>query len=92
MITKCMEISTGHITEETAKRLNDLDRRWNMDLSIYDKEEFGWWIYVNDYIKKNDCIPDDLWQCIQYAKKNGCGWLCLDCDAEVDSEIPTYEW
>lgn len=92
MITKCMEISTNHITEDTANKLRDIDTRGNIALSIYDKEEFGWWIFIDYRMKRNDSIPDDLWRCIQYAQENGCNWLCLDCDAEVVDELPSYDW
>ena len=92
MITKCMEISTTHITEDTANKLRDIDTRGNITLSIYDKEEFGWWVYIDNRMNRNESIPDDLWRCIQYAQENGCNWLCLDCDAEVVDELPSYDW
>lgn len=92
MITKCMEISTAHITEDTANKLGDVDTRGNITLSIYDKEEFGWWIFIDGCMNQNDSIPDDLLRCIQYAKEEGCDWLCLDCDGEIIDELPTYDW
>lgn len=92
-ITKCLTISTAHITEETSKKLQ-LDPCTNiLGLSVYEKGEYGWWIYVGDdlSILPKD-LPLDLMACICEAFTNNCQWLCLDCDAEELDELPTYEW
>ena len=92
-ITKMLTISTAHITRETEKKLRVESYSNNMCLSVYDKEGYGYWIYIDPYdklmCKKN--IPEDLLKCIELARQNDCQWLCLDWDAEEVSELPTYD-
>jgi len=90
-ITKMLTISTAHITKETADLLNIEPDNDNMQLSVYNKADFGWFIYVNiDLDNRN--IPDDLRRCLDLAKDNDCNWLCLDCDGEVVDGLDVYEW
>lgn len=67
-----------------------------LPLSIYDKEEFGWWIYVPqnmiEFYKGGEDIPEDLWSCMLLAWENNCTWLCLDCDGQEVDELEMYEW
>ena len=93
-ITKVLTISTAHITEETDRKLQDESEVNNMCISVYDKAEYGYWIYVDpfDGLMCHKNIPEDLLNCIKLARRNDCQWLCLDCDGEVVSELPTYDW
>lgn len=90
-ISKMLTISTAHITMETARELNIESNTNNMQLSVYKKSDYGWFIYVNDDLD-NRTIPDDLLKCLEFAKDLGCEWLCLDCDGEVLEYLYTYEW
>lgn len=93
-ITKVLTISTAHITEETDRKLQDESEVNNMCISVYDKAEYGYWIYIDPYdrLMCNENIPADLLNCIELARQNDCRWLCLDCDGEEVSELTTYEW
>lgn len=93
-ITKVLTISTAHITEETDRKLQDESEVNNMCISVYDKAEYGYWIYIDPYdrLMRNENIPVDLLNCIKLAQQNDCRWLCLDCDGEVVPELPTYDW
>ena len=93
-ITKVLTISTAHITEETDRKLQDESEVNNMCISVYDKVEYGYWIYIDPYdrLMCNENIPEDLLNCIKLARQNDCRWLCLDCDGEEVSELPTYDW
>lgn len=88
-ITKVLTISTAHITEETDRKLQDNSELNRMDLSVYEKGEYGYWIYVDS---SRDRIPEDLKKCLKFAEQNDCQWLCLDCDGEEVPELPTYDW
>lgn len=91
-ITRCLTIATSHITEETDENLRKGDWCGQMGISVYDKAEFGYWIWCGTDFDSNSTIPEDLMACIKLAKENNCDWLCLDCDGcEVDG-LPTYEW
>ena len=94
-ITRCLTIATSHITEETETNLrNDL---WccQMEISVYEKCEYGYWIWCNNIDLSGESfarLPKDLRACVKLAKENNCEWLCLDCDGcEVES-LPTYMW
>lgn len=50
-ITKMLTISTAHITRETEKKLRVESYSNNMCLSVYDKEGYGYWIYIDPYDK-----------------------------------------
>ena len=93
-ITKVLTISTAHITEETDRKLQDESEVNNMCISVYDKSDYGYWIYIDPYdrLMCNENIPADLLNCIKLARRNDCQWLCLDCDGEVVPELPTYDW
>lgn len=86
-ISKCLTISTAHITEDTSLKI----KHKCIELPIYDKAEYGWWICAAD-VDIKDNIPSDLLACIKLAHHNGCEWLCIDCDGEVLDCLPVYNW
>lgn len=90
-IQNVVTLSTIHIRPETAELIDDGKFT---ELSVYKKEEYGWWIYLPDYVddKQSDQIPEDLKDCITYAKGLGCCWLCLDCDGQEMDCLKKYEW
>lgn len=91
-IEKILTISTAHITEETNIILQNAEFN-NLCLSVYQKECYGYWIYIGKSAKiYREVIPEDLLDCIEFARQNDCQWLCLDCDAKETSELPTYDW
>ena len=90
-ISKMLTISTAHITEETAKRLQNDNHN---GVIVYQKDEYGWFIFVDE-----DCmheyeneIPKELFRLMKFTKANGCDWLCLDNDGEELEYFETYEW
>jgi hypothetical protein len=92
-IAHVITISTAHVSKETASRLDDADGfSYECWLSIYNKQDYGWWILVDSADLEADDMPDDLAACICLARKYDCEWLCLDCDAEVLETLPTYDW
>lgn len=90
-IEKMMTLSTIHITESTSKYLDREDRA---ELVVYPKSEYGWFIYLGLDSLKDELllIPKDLVEIIQFAIKNDCMWLCLDCDGDEEESLPIYEW
>ena len=95
-ITKCLTISTAHITQDTAAKLENLQDKDAMGLSAYAKSEFGFWVYCGENMLADfnggENIPKDLWECMLLAHENDCRWLCLDCDGEEIEALKTYEW
>ena len=91
-ITKCLTISTYHITEDTALKLEREVLEDKMGLVIYKKDEFGFFVHCPDQITDGLNIPEDLRDCILLAQKHDCFWLCLDRDGEVVDGLDVQIW
>lgn len=92
-IYKYLDISTAHITKKTDMFLN---RQAKFDyyspLIVY-KKECGYFINVPDDLDEMEMhLPNDLVECLGFAKKHDCYWLVLDGGAEIIDELKTYEW
>ncbi len=87
---KVLTISTCHIMQGTAERLNE----GIPGIVAYDKEDYGWWVWCGIQPDKTtqEAFPDDLWACLDYARKLKCDWLCLDRDADAIPALQTWEW
>lgn len=84
-VHRMLTISTGHISKETAGLLDIAE----MEIAAYRKGDYGWFVTCWDL---DDTLPDDLRTCTEYAEKNGCDWLCFDCDGPVVDDLPVYHW
>lgn len=87
-IYKMMVMSTGHISKETAKLLD----QESAGVTVYQKDGYGWFIVVTDWQENEKYIPEDLKRCLSFAQTNGCDWLCLDSDGQEYSDLPIYNW
>lgn len=90
-IAQMLTLSTAHIKEETADFLDNEDYA----LVVYPKSEYGWFILADlDSLSEEELslIPNDLMAVIQFAKENGCSWLCLDRDGSEIEQLPVYDW
>ena len=100
MIYKMMELSTAHVTKETAEKMsNDAVNMYanTSGVALYGKSGYGYFVSVPEDLKYNDDtifseIPSDLLECLKYAFSHDCEWIMFDCDAAKISELPTYEW
>ena len=103
-ISKMLTVSSCHIEESTA---HCLDRDCFFDLAVYNKDHFGWFIYLRLENFKEDMpkdseddmpkdfeenIPEDLARLINLAVENECSVLCIDCDGPVLPNYPVYNW
>ena len=94
-IDKVLTISSLHITLDTSGKLDVEPAFCPIDLSIFPKRDWGWWILVEPCIVEDSdirTIPEDLMDCIRYAWKHDCTWICLDWDGEIIPELKTYNW
>lgn len=90
-ISQMLTISTSHISNETAKLLDESD----LGIVVFNKGEYGWFIWLSDKKEyyENEKIPTDLFKIMDYTKHIvGCEWLCLDVDGEILDVLNTYEW
>ena len=95
-ITKVLTLSTAHICEATEDMLEEaadpcgLYSAQMLPVSVYKKSDYGWWVYLPDYIPGGPAVPDDLRACIELARANGCTWLSLDRYAKRTGLLPEY--
>lgn len=95
MILNALEISTAHITEDTARWLEEQAGSDCPELIIYNKKDFGWFISVPSFSDGTftiDTIPSDLLFLLGVATGSQSRWLMLDCDADIYQDLPQYEW
>lgn len=81
-----MVMSTGHISKETITLLETE----SAGVTVFKKDGYGWFIVVSDWQDDKEIIPEDLKQCLAYAEKNGCDWLCLDCDGKYYPDLQFF--
>ena len=92
-INKMLSLCTAHVTERTAHILENYSEM--LQVVVYDKPKYGWFVHVPDDFKlvievDMDTCPKDLYDCLELAHKNGCGWLNFDADVEPLSELTVY--
>ncbi|MCU5076996.1 hypothetical protein OB985_05315 [Bacillus cereus] len=95
MIQKMLEVSTAHITYETAKWLDgqvEATKENNIDLIVYEKGEYGAFIPLYPEMFADKVLPESLVFIIGYAMGKGCSWIMLDRDVEIIDDLPTYNW
>lgn len=90
-MSSLLTVSSVHIKDSTARLLNDEVSFCNIGLSVYSKDGFGWFIYLEDIDEYYEDVPEDLLAVMKYAKENGADILCLDSDGYRIMELPTYE-
>ena len=86
-------ISTAHVSETTARRLDKTPpKEWPCLGGPYG--EYGWFLYAHD---ENagvwpDVIPDELFTVMIWARKLGFDYVLFDCDADEVEDLPVFDW
>jgi hypothetical protein len=95
-ISKMLTLSTGHITKATSELLELVTDDVPVNFS---KGSYGWIMVVpsapygaSGNTHDPPTCPDDLKAVLAYARGLGCEWLCLDCDGDINLNLPTWEW
>lgn len=87
-----LTLSTVHISEATAKLLQEEPETDALCLSVYEKrsgdELYGWFVYLTGHESKS--VPGDLAAIISLARRNDCGIICLDSDGPVVPSLTVY--
>ncbi|WP_162742184.1 hypothetical protein [Nitratireductor sp. OM-1] len=86
---KILAVSTAHVTEETAQRLDADDIE---GVTVFPKAGFGWWVHTTPHPDASAGIPQELRDAMNFAVGAGCDWLMLDRDATIIEELPHWEW
>jgi hypothetical protein len=94
-ITKALCLSTAHISEKTANKLDSTFHQGlrPLEISLWHHREFGYFMpaYPGAEPDSHD-LPEDLMACLKLAHMNGCEFLRLDSDGPTVEELPTYDW
>ncbi len=86
-------ISTAHVSETTARRLDDTPSKdWPCLGGPYG--EYGWFLYAHDENAGAgpDIIPDELFKVMIWARRLGFDYILFDCDADQVEELPAFDW
>lgn len=99
---RMLMLSTGHLTLDTAQRINADQRRVcqeprDEDLPLlFRKGDDGWFIPiigdVAETLEDRPGCPADLIAIRKLAEANGCTWIMLDRDGPVVDALPSYDW
>lgn len=93
MILNILEVSIGHISEETTGWLsNEMD---GPTTYIEPYGLLGWLVYVEhdpDSINEvEEGYPEDLKQVLSYARSNHCHYIMIDSIFEPIKDLPSYD-
>jgi hypothetical protein len=93
---KILTLSKKHLSMSTRQKLSHKNRTNCFTfLEVYNKANFGWFIYINEEAFKESCrfnnIPGDLKALISFALESGCTVLCIDEQVEPLMCLPYYE-
>lgn len=92
-LRRFLVLSTAHVSEATAKRLDGSPvADWPCLGGPYG--EYGWFLYAHDENAGvgKDRIPDDLFAVMTYVRKQGYDYLLLDCDGDEVADLPCFDW
>lgn len=93
-IETCLVLTTGHITQETAQKLDDWGSRGRLDVPLtIGKTPYGWFIPVSCADPDTlGGLPADLLAVMRFTLTRGCDHLLLDCDGPAVDGLDSYEW
>lgn len=92
-IRRFVVISTAHVSETTAQRLDNTPaKEWPRVGGHYG--EYGWFVYAHDENAGvgRDAIHTDLFEVMSWARKQRCDYVLFDCDADEIESLPAYDW
>ena len=91
--SKLGTISTSHISQATAKKLDENELPFTVWSSHY-----GWIMYTKHIVTCEEdtafiyAIPEDLRTIMTKALEQGLDFIRIDQDGECDPTLPTYPW
>ena len=97
-IQNMLDLSTGHLTGETRRRMGEDSRNFfigkpcSLPFAVKGSS-FGWFIDVRDASERaasGSEYPFDIIDCYELALKKGCSYILFDRDAERHPELNWY--
>ena len=87
-LSAMITVSSAHITKETA----DLLAENKLDLAVFPKGGYGWYIACPDINDRPNDLPLDLYRLLDLAYVYNCGILCIDGEGKKVIGFPEYDW
>lgn len=94
-IDTILTISTAHISEETAEKLETEMCSFDMGLVVYamdTHEACGWMVMVDSPADGDEEVPEELAALLNFCKENHIDWLRFDRDGEILPGFPVFDW
>ena len=97
-VQNMLDISTGHLTEETRKRMGEDSRNFfvgkpcSLPFAVKGSS-YGWFIDVRDADERavsGAPYPADIIDCYELALRLGCSYILFDRDAERHASLNWY--
>lgn len=88
-ILKMLDLSTSHVSKETAQTLDEAP---DGTINAYQKDEYGWFVWVPPTEWERADQPADLLAAFAYARTQQCDWIMFDRDAEIIDDLPSFDW
>lgn len=96
-IRQYLDVCTSHVTEDDMQKLSGDGG------VIHSPHEHGAWVWVpeEDHEEMSEYISehvkplgfsDAFINLLRHARKQGCDWINLDADADIEPELPTFDW
>lgn len=94
LIYKMLDLSTYHLSIHTIDMLHESTDKRVKSLIYYEKndpelDDIGFFVHINED-GDNNGLPEDLINCIRFAKSKGCEWIHFDPDGEVEGPLQIY--
>lgn len=90
-------LSTAHLSPDTNVMLDtwcstiDLSRKKVSETpTLMGATDYGWIVYALE--DRDNSIPDDLWACMEYARKHHSDYILFDRDAIETEELTVYDY
>ncbi len=97
-VQNMLDISTGHLTEDTRRRMGEDSRNFfvgkpcTLPFAVKGSS-YGWFIDVRDADERavsGAPYPFDIIDCYELALRMGCSYILFDRDAERHAELNWY--
>jgi hypothetical protein len=85
-----LDLCTSHVSQATGEWITTQAAKGEDAITLMASTAYGWFVYASE--ERSEGIPDDLWQCMEFARECHCDYILFDRDAVAIDELPTYDW
>lgn len=95
-IFKLLDMSTGHLQEETTERMDEgAQFPFIYSRKVVGGEYYGYFVHVPDAFDvdfDDGEWPEDMIDCMKFAMRAGVDWIMFDAEGKVYDDLKKYEW